>query len=60
VLKNNIAVKRYVTLGDELPDGVEVIAGLLENEEVIKVSEGVSDGDEVTFEDNIAKGEGGR
>jgi hypothetical protein len=57
VLKNNIAVKRYVTLGDELPDGVEVIAGLLENEEVIKVSEGVNDGDEVTFEDNVVKNE---
>jgi hypothetical protein len=57
VLKNNTAVKRYVTLGEELPDGVEVIAGLLENEEVIKLSEGISDGDKVTFEYNKNEGD---
>ncbi|MDR0904169.1 MAG: efflux RND transporter periplasmic adaptor subunit [Ruminococcus sp.] len=47
VLKNGTAVKRYIKIGSELPDGVEVIAGLLENEEVIKASDVISDGDEV-------------
>jgi multidrug efflux pump subunit AcrA (membrane-fusion protein) len=47
VLKNGTAVKRYITIGSELPDGVEVISGLLENEEVIKASDVIYDGEEV-------------
>jgi hypothetical protein len=47
VLKNGTAVKRYIKVGSELPDGIEVISGLLENEEVIKPSEIISDGEEV-------------
>jgi multidrug efflux pump subunit AcrA (membrane-fusion protein) len=50
VLKGSTAVKRYIETGEDLPDGIEVIAGLDENEEVISLPEGVSDGDEVVME----------
>jgi multidrug efflux pump subunit AcrA (membrane-fusion protein) len=52
VLKGNTAVKRYIKTGDELPEGLEVISGLDENEEVIRVSDGVSDGAEVAVSEN--------
>jgi hypothetical protein len=50
VLKGNTAVKRYIKTGEDLPDGIEVISGLDENEDVIDPPEGVGDGDEVKLE----------
>jgi multidrug efflux pump subunit AcrA (membrane-fusion protein) len=55
VLKNGIAVKRYIKTGDELPEGIEIISGLLENEEVITSAENISDGEEVQLKDNSAE-----
>jgi multidrug efflux pump subunit AcrA (membrane-fusion protein) len=56
VLKGSTAVKRYIKTGEDLPDGIEVLTGLDENEEVINLPEGVSDGDEVVME-NTDSGE---
>jgi hypothetical protein len=50
VLKGSTAVKRYIKTGEDLPDGIEIVDGLDENEEVITLPEGVGDGDTVVFE----------
>jgi hypothetical protein len=50
IAENGKATKRYIITGDELPDGVEVIAGLSSEDKVIKIPEGVTDGDEITLE----------
>jgi hypothetical protein len=47
VLKGSTAVKRYITTGEELPEGVEIVSGLDEGEEVINVSEDIEDGEAV-------------
>jgi multidrug efflux pump subunit AcrA (membrane-fusion protein) len=47
VLKNGTAVKRYITTGDELPEGVEIVSGLDVKEEVISVPEDIEDGEAV-------------
>jgi multidrug efflux pump subunit AcrA (membrane-fusion protein) len=47
VSDNGKAAKRYIVTGEELPDGVEIVAGLSDNDEIIKIPDGVSEGDEI-------------
>ncbi|MDR0991888.1 MAG: HlyD family efflux transporter periplasmic adaptor subunit [Ruminococcus sp.] len=53
VAESGKAEKRYIVTGDELPDGIEVVSGLLPEDEVIKIPEGVTDGDEVAVEREV-------
>jgi membrane fusion protein (multidrug efflux system) len=50
IAENGKAAKRYIMTGDELPDGIEVIAGLSAENEIIKIPDGVNEGDEVSVE----------
>jgi hypothetical protein len=47
IIDNGIAAKRYIVTGEELPDGIEVIAGLEATDEIIKLPEGIAAGDPV-------------
>jgi hypothetical protein len=55
IAENGKAAKRYIITGDELPDGIEVVAGLIAADEIIKIPEGVTEGGDVAVaqEDNI-------
>jgi hypothetical protein len=50
VSDNGIAAKRYIVTGEELPDGIEVVAGLFDTDEIIKIPDGVNVGDEIAIE----------
>jgi hypothetical protein len=50
ISENGIAAKRYIVTGEELPDGIEVVAGLFETDEIIKIPDGVNAGDEIAIE----------
>jgi multidrug efflux pump subunit AcrA (membrane-fusion protein) len=54
IAENGFAVKRYIVTGDELPDGVEVVAGLLPDDEIIKLPEGVFEGGRIDVEGDYA------
>jgi multidrug efflux pump subunit AcrA (membrane-fusion protein) len=56
IAADGIAQKRYIITGEELPDGIEVIAGLEPTDEIIKLPEGVSAGDEIAVEVSFGTG----
>jgi hypothetical protein len=56
VSSDGIAEKRYIITGEELPDGIEVVAGLEETDEIIKLPEGVAAGDEIAVEVSFGTG----
>ena len=51
ILEENKAVRRYVTTGYELSDGIEVTSGLSSGDYVITVDENYSDGKVVLVKD---------
>jgi hypothetical protein len=47
VTSSGTAVKRYIITGEELPDGIEILGGLEPDDRIIKLPEGVTEGDRV-------------
>ncbi len=52
VLENGTAEKRYISTGEELSQGVEVIGGISDTDTIISVNETIEEGNAVILDDN--------